>query len=152
MALVSIASLVASCTDISGKVAGAITNLLGLASRLQHTESHAKKVIQNLKMFQEVADELEMWLKKEGEISRRLRETIQSSLTSCVEIVNEIEDVIQISDRNSDGRSIPGAYQFIWEEPVVQEFDRMLGAQALIFTSLLHLVKLYVDLLLKIVR
>jgi hypothetical protein len=96
-----------------------------------------------LKMFKAMADRLEEWLNKEGQISNALKMTIRSSLSDCLEIINDIEDhVAQITYRSSGGMSISSTLRMLWDEGPIQEFDTMVGTQMQIFGLFIQLLQL----------
>lgn len=153
---VTAVSLVTCCGSIAAKVARAARDLDEIISNIVDVDRHAHRLRAQLRLFSQLVEQLQQWLNGRGatSLSDRATADLKPALSACEEIVVDMQGLLarivplvtgQAEDKEPHARAARlGTVRLLWNERVIQEYERMLGNQVSAFTLFIQLMQLYV--------
>ncbi|KAM0421150.1 hypothetical protein ACHAPT_011042 [Fusarium lateritium] len=144
---VSIVGLVGASTAIAARVADLISAIPRLITSYRDTERSIRRLGSQLELFQGTVTELGEWLQRPQCVSERVKNTLNASLVSCREVIDDMEAHIKkVMPPEYDGYpSIPGRTRHVWDESCVNLWEqRVLNQMQMmdIYIRMLHLSKI----------
>lgn len=142
---ISVVSLLGICTSITTKLVSVSRDLEELITKVRAIDRTTTQLAAQLKMFSVTVAQLQQWLANDATMSDLIKETMQSALIACNEVVTEIEDHVRRITPPDGGRlGVADTIRALWNERTVQDYIRMVTTQFQAFNLFIQLLALYV--------
>ncbi|KAM5348894.1 hypothetical protein ACJ41O_008717 [Fusarium nematophilum] len=139
---VSIVGLVGASMAIAARVADLVSTIPRLVATFRDTERSIRRLGSQLELFQGTVTQLGEWLQRSPRVSPRVKDTLNASLISCRDVIDDIEAHIKrVMPPEDDGAlRIWGRTRHAWDETCADQWEQRVLNQ-------MHMMDIYVRML-----